>query len=123
MFLTIGVSSVVGQSRPPAYVPCELYAGESTLFEGRCRVTTLRGGKVRIEEEEGNGYVFLVVLRKKNERVYWNALRNGKEPKVRLGDAHWLDYCWQSVPRSEVPFQLCLLPPWITQGQKGEQRP
>ncbi len=99
-----------GPQRPPATIPCELYAGESQLVEGACKITNLPGHEIRIEEVGGKGHVLLVKPEGYHDRIFWNGEPPEGEPTTLLGVSQWLHTCWRSLPQTEVPFTLCLTP-------------
>ena len=96
---------------PSATIPCELYAGESQLVDGACKITNLPGHEIRIEEVGGKGHVMLVKPEGYHDRIFWNGEPPEGEPKTLLGVSQWLHTCWRSLPQTEVPFTLCLMPP------------
>jgi hypothetical protein len=97
------------EKRPPAYLPCSIFAGESQIFEGVCRVRTFAYNKLLIETEEKKEYAFLVISSTKNDTVYWNEGTTGQAPKIFLGLSLWQDGCWRSTPHHKIPFHICLL--------------
>ena len=99
-----------GPQRPPATIPCELYAGESQLVEGACKITNLPGHEIRIEEVGGKGHVMLVKPEGYYDRIFWNGEPPEGEPTTLLGVSQWLHTCWRSLSQTEVPFTLCLTP-------------
>lgn len=100
-------------SHPPAYLSCSLYVGESELLESICRVTTLSGGRMLIEDDKRVGYRLLIKPIKYKDKIFWNQEPNGKKPTRLLGVAQWIDNCWRSVQRSDPAFFLCLIPPRV----------
>jgi hypothetical protein len=111
-FLTLTVFVILGtahaEKRPPAYLPCSIFAGESQIFEGICRVRTLAYNKLLIETEKKREYAFLVISGTKNDTVYWNRGIPSVSAKNFLGRALWLDGCWRSTPRQNIPFHICV---------------
>jgi len=103
-------AEAAGSTRPPAFVPCELYAGESQLVDSTCKVTNLTGGQIRIEEVGGKGHIMRVKPEGYYDRLFWNGEPPEGEPKTLLGVSQWLHTCWRSLPQTEVPFTLCLIP-------------
>ncbi len=111
LILSLGAGSPVIAGAAPATIPCELYAGESQLVDGACKITNLPDHQIRIEEVGGKGHVILVKPEGYHDRLFWNGEPPEGEPKTLLGVSQWLHTCWRSLPQTEVPFTLCLMPP------------
>lgn len=97
------------QTRPPAHLHCSLKVGESSLLEGPCRVTTLKGSRMLIEGQGKARITLLAVPENERDRIFWNEGNHGKSPKKLLGIGQWLDNCWRSVSDSSPTFYLCLI--------------
>jgi hypothetical protein len=98
-----------GETRPPAYLHCELKVGEHSVLKGPCRVTTLKGSRILIEDEGEAGITLLAVPENERDRIFWNDGNRGRAPKKLLGVGQWLDNCWRGVANSEPSFYLCLV--------------
>jgi len=107
----LGAHSRVIADPPPATIACELYAGESQLIDGACKITNLPDHQIRIEEVGGKGHVVLVKPEGYHDRLFWNGEPPEGEPTTLLGISQWLHNCWRSLPETAVPFTMCLTLP------------
>ena len=92
-------------------VPCSIYVGESQLYEGLCLTTSRPNNRVDVAEKNPAGYKFSFRLHGDKDTVFWNGERTRKPAKSKLGEAQWLEGCWQSVAGSAPHFSVCLSPP------------
>jgi len=104
------------QTRPPAHLHCSLKVGESSLLEGPCRVTTLKGSRILIEDQGKARITLLAVPENERDRIFWNEGMRGHAPERLLGVGQWIDNCWRSVPSESDDFYLCLI-------NKGGRKP
>ena len=104
------------ESRPPAHLHCSLKVGKSSLLEGPCRVTTLKGSRILIEDEGKARITLLAVPENERDRIFWNEGMRGHAPERLLGVGQWIDNCWRSVPSESDDFYLCLI-------NKGGRKP
>jgi hypothetical protein len=101
-----------------AHMSCSFYAGSSKILEdAKCKIWKDDKGSLNLVEDNKMAYRFRIVpvAKSKWEAVYWTGERSLKnQDLVFLGKAEILEErvgkatCWQSIPRAEVPFTLCV---------------
>ena len=102
-----------GDAPAPPLMNCTLFAGEGQLLDGQCRVVTLPNGYVLVKEEAQPSFIFLIKPNRKRDEVLWNGADRRDKNLSNLGWAFGIENCWMSVPKSEIHFSLCLMPPKV----------